>query len=839
MGGRIRVPCNQVLTPCGTRIDFAGRPADVALSEDGKTIAVLSFQEIVILDRESRTVRQRLKSAGPRGFSFHGIAFHDGKIWASSLNGRIDILAPGPEGWAFADPIDLGGVPGGFAFSADGSRLYVAGNTKNELMEVDPAAGTVLRRIPVGVAPYDVAVAGGRAYVSNWGGRPPGVKDPAGPGGAGSAVRVDPVRNIASEGSVSVIDLAAWASAAEIPVGPHAAGLVLSPDGSLLYVACANADRVAVIDTTALAVADEIDVRPHPGLLFGSAPNALALSPDGNRLFVSNGTNNAVAVVDIAGNDKLWEGPPGPDQRPGSGPGGPSHSRMVGFLPTAWYPAGLVHDAKRNEVIVANLKGTGSWDRRRKPAEGWNSHDYLGSVSIIPLPPDDTLPALTRRVLENNRLTESLDALLPPRPGVPPRPVPERIGEPSVFEHVIYVIKENRTYDQVLGDLPGGDGDPKLCLFGEAVTPNHHALAREFALLDRFFCSGVISADGHQWTDEAYVVDYIEKFFGGWVRSYPFPGGDALAYSAGGFLWDNALARGRTFRDYGEFMDAKIRFRDGSSAKPTFLDCWEDYRNGGKKIEIRAVPNLATLEPYHCPTSIGFPLIVSDQHRVDQFLNELKGFETSGGFPNLSIVFLPNDHTMGAVPGAATPRAAVADNDLALGRLVEAVSRSRFWPTTCILVTEDDPQAGFDHVDGRRTVGFAISPYTRRKKVVRTEYNQTSLVRTIEQILGLPPMNQIDAAAAPMRDCFTDRPDFTPYTARPANIPLDELNARIEDIRDPDQRRWALASMELPLDEPDEADEDTFNRILWHTVKGGDARYPEEFTRTDGDEDNQ
>ncbi len=780
----VRVHVNQVLTPHGRLVEFPGRPTDVAV--DATTIAVLGHRAIVLIDRATGAMRT-LASKDKNGYSFAGIAFRSGRLYASSLNGRIDVV----EGGRFVEPIKLTpqqSAPGGLAFSADGARLYVAMNTSNELWEVDVARREVVRKMAVGVAPYAVAVAGERAYVSNWGGRRV----------AGARMRVD-ARAIASEGSVSVLDLASGKAVAEIVVGRHAAGLALG--GGRLFVACANDDQVAVIDTSTNELAERIDVRPHGRLLFGSAPNACAL--DGGRLYVSNGTNNAVAVVDV----------------------GARPARVIGFVPTGWYPAGLAADGGR--VIVANVKGGGSWEKRRE--RGWNSHDYRGSVSIFEPPAD--LGASTRQVLENNRLTEALNALEPPRAGTAPRPVPERHGEPSVFEHVVYIIKENRTYDQVLGDMPEGDGDPKLCEFPEAITPNHHALAREFVLLDRFFCCGTLSADGHQWTNEAYVTDYLEKFFGGWVRSYPYDGGDSLAYAPSGFLWDNALARGKSLRVYGEFVKATVRWKDGRKEAPTYKECLEDYRSGAGKIEIRGTATIKTLEPHVCPTAIGFPLTVTDQYRADQFLAELR----ERGLPNLAMVLLPADHTVGTRPGSPTPRACVADNDLALGRIVEAVSQSKFWAKTCIFVVEDDPQGGFDHVDGRRTVAFVVSPYTKRRAVVRTEYNQTSLVRTIELVLGLPPMNQMDASATPMRDCFVEAADLAPYRCRPAAVALDETNAKLDDIRDPEQRRWAQKSMELALDELDEADEDALNRIVWHAMKGWRARYPAEYALVDDD----
>jgi hypothetical protein len=456
------------------------------------------------------------------------------------------------------------------------------------------------------------------------------------------------------------------------------------------------------------------------------------------------------------------------------------------------------------------------------------------------LPSAEDLPAATGVVLANNRLTEAVSALAPPRPDAPPRPLPERHGEPSVFEHVLYIIKENRTYDQVFGDVEQGEGDPDLCIFGREVTPNHHKLAEEFVLLDNFYCSGVLSADGHQWANEAYVTDYLEKAFGGFPRSYPYEGEDAMAYASSGFLWDNALAHGKTLRIYGEFVHGSVRWRDPARTPgPTFTDCYRDFLDGTGLIDIKATAGIKTIEPYLCPTAIGFPSIVPDIHRADQFLRELAGYEQSGDLPNLMIMLLPNDHTSGTRPGLPTPEAAVADNDLALGRIVEGLSKSRFWPKTCIFVVQDDPQNGFDHVDGHRTVAFVISPYSRRAAVDSTNYNQTGMIRSIELVLGLPPMNQFDASAAAMAGCFTETADLAPYAALPNSIPLDRLNPDLSKISDPRQRHWALASLAMPLDDIDEADEDTLNRVLWHAVRGRDDTYPAWAVLAEEDEEGE
>jgi hypothetical protein len=421
---------------------------------------------------------------------------------------------------------------------------------------------------------------------------------------------------------------------------------------------------------------------------------------------------------------------------------------------------------------------------------------------------------------------------LKPRAGQPARPVPERIGEPSPIRHVVYVIKENRTYDQVFGDVAKGNGDPRLCIFPEKITPNQHRLVSDFVLLDNTYCSGILSADGHQWSTTAYSTDYMEKSFAGFPRSYPDGMGedeaDAMAYSPGGFLWDNALKHGRTLRNYGEFASPDVRWKDPKrSGSPDFTACYRQWKGLADDVRFASQPMIESIRA-HTPTNyVGWDMSVPDQYRADFILRELAQYEARGEFPHLTIICLPNDHTSGTSKGTPTPAACVADNDLAFGRIVEALSHSRFWKEMAIFAIEDDPQAGWDHVSGYRTTAYCISPYARRGAVVSTQYNTTSLIRTMEQILGLPPMNQFDASATPMWDCFTDRPDFTPFTALPASVPLDQMNPDPKAVADRLLRQDAITSSKLNFREVDKAPEDVLNRILWRSMKGSAEPYPE------------
>ncbi len=802
--GSILVPTNQLLRPAGFQVTFPGRPVDLALIPGKNLVAVKNRKSLDIIRIKDRTILQSLNYK-KSGSSFTGlcVSANGKKVFVTEAEDQIliaeldkDLVLRWENAIKLPSPL-IGGnpVPGGLVLDEEQDKIYVTLSRNNTLGVVD-LADTTVKEIPVGIAPYEVVLgADSKAYVSNWGGRVPHEGEST-YNTSGSQVLVDPETGIANNGSVSVIDLTKNVQTKSIDVGLHPSGMALNPDRTRLFVACANSDIISVIDTRTDKVIEEISVHTQKDLPFGSAPNALTVSPDGKYLYIANGTDNAICIVEIG-----------------------TPSKITGFIPTGWYPASVILDKESNFLYVANVKGIGSRNQRTDRG-GFNSHDHMGSVSIIPIPDEKHLVEMTKTVQKNNTFVQNLVAVKSDNKLKSKVPVPQIPSQVSHFKHVVYIIKENRTYDQVFGDMPQGNGDINLVHFGRDVTPNHHKLAETFVLLDNFYCSGILSADGHQWTDEAYVTDYLEKFFGDFTRSYPYDGDDALAYASSGFIWDNVLSHGLTFRDYGEFMDTIVEPKDA-----TFAEIYQDYMAETGKIKIRAKANLEQLEPYMCPTFIGFTNNIPDVYRADEFIKEFKTFEKNNNFPNFIIMLLPNDHTSGTRPGRPTPRAAVADNDLALGRIVDAISHSKFWNETCIMVTEDDPQAGLDHVDGHRTVGLVISPYTKRGQVISTYYSQINMVRTMENILGIPPMNQFDIAAEPMTDCFTDEPDFTPYKVLPSNIKLDELNPPLETLNG-DALYWARKSLEQDLDEVDQIDEDTFNRIIWHSVKGYDVQYP-------------
>ncbi|MFT7035579.1 MAG: YVTN family beta-propeller protein [Cyclobacteriaceae bacterium] len=801
------VATSQIINPAGNTVVFPGRPTDLALNNGETILAVKNKSDVIFFDVASQSIKQTLK-VPEAGNTFVGIAWssNDSLVWTTDTKGLIRSAKLGMDGsFSWHEEIALKGpeeeennrsYPGGFVVDEAKDLIYVALSRNNSLGIVNTKTMDLEEQIPVGIAPFTIIIKGSKAYVTNWGGRVPGAGDKTGLTSGSDAV-IDPKTGVGSSGSVSVVDLESRKVMSEIEVGLLPCNMVLSPDGSILYVANANSDMISVIDTNQDEVLRTIDTKPIAELPFGSAPNALVMDSSGKTLYVANGANNLLAVIDLATDE------------------------VTGLIPTGWYPGAVLLNKASTGLIVANVKGIGGrWAERSKG--GYNSHDHMGSVSFIPVPGKEQLNKYSLQAAANMRLPKIIEAMNIPAVEEKIVPLPTKPGEKSVFKHVLYIIKENRTYDQVFGDLPQGNGDTTLVHFGREVTPNHHALAEEFVLLDNTYCNGVLSADGHLWAMEGFVTDYLEKSFGGFVRSYPYDGDDALAYAKSGFIWDKVLDAGLSFRDYGEFVQAEIEPDDA-----TWTQLYDQYKAGTNEIKIKATTELHTLRPYLCPTYVGFPGKVQDVYRAGEFIKELKEFEKNDNLPNFMVMLLPNDHTVGTRAGYPTPRAAVADNDLALGQIVEAVSKSKFWKETAIFIIQDDPQAGLDHVDGRRTVAMCVSPYTKRGEVISTHYNQNSYLRTMELILGLSPMSQFDLLAEPLVDCFTDKPDFTPYTALPNQIPLDEMNPDLASIENKKQLFFAQESMKMPLDDIDKADEGIFNRIVWHSVRGYDTPYPD------------
>jgi YVTN family beta-propeller protein len=668
------------------------------------------------------------------------------------------------------------GFKSGMCLSADGKTLYSLDIEAATLTAV-AADGTAGKPAPVGKRPYDVVLSrnGALLFVSDWAGR--------------VVLALDPK-------DLTVVS--------KIPVGEHPNQLVLHPKDDRLFVACASSNCVSVIDTKRGTVIETIYTALFPKSPEGSTPDAVAISPDGGTLYVANADNNCVCVIDVRV---------------------PSKSAVVGFIPTGWYPTAVAVTPDGKALLVGVGKGLvtkanpipadpskieptrGATESRKIINWPFIGQTLEGAVSVVPVPDEKKLREYTAQVYANCPYS---DAQLTAAPHPEKTAIPTKVGDPSPIKHVIYVIKENRTYDQVFGDLADpklgdkakGKGDPALCMFPRKVTPNHHKLAEEFVLLDNLYCNGQVSTDGHPWSTGAYGTDYISR---NWHLTYSARKGVAdtdegeLAKPPSGYIWDACKRAGVSYRSYGEYGS---RVSDGM---------------GGFKMEGR-VPGLIGKM---CP-DYGISRVPGaknrDTDKAEVFIKELKQFEKDGTMPRFIVMSLGEDHTTGTTPGTFTPRACVASNDLALGRIVEAVSNSKFWPETAIFVIEDDAQNGPDHVDASRTVGLVVSPYTKRGHVDSTQYATVSMIRTMELILGLPPLSQYDASARPMFNSFTAKPDLTAYKHAPAEIDLDAKNDK--------NAFGAERSAKMDFSEYDNVDDFQLNEILWFAVMGRDAPQP-------------
>jgi YVTN family beta-propeller protein len=537
-------------------------------------------------------------------------------------------------------------------------------------------------------------------------------------------------------------------------VGPHPSALALR--GSELFVALAGANGVARVDLATAQVREQLTVALAPHAPPGSDPNALALSADGRTLYVAMAGSNAVAVVRLT----------------------PKTMRVAGLIPVGWYPTGVVASPDGRTIAVANGKGNGSG---ANPDGKYIGNVITGSVSIIPVPDPATLARYTRQAFA---LSPFSNARL--RPAVRPSDRPPQV------KHVVYIIRENRTYDQVLGDVIRGNGDPHLAIFNDSITPNAHAIARRWVLFDNFYVNGEVSADGHEWTDRAFAGDYNEKT---WPhiysdrREWDLRNGEDLVNPHGAYLWDVALEKGLWVVNFGE-----MTYPEDSGALR------------------HAYTNLPGLKDITASTYPGFVLNIADTTRARLFADSVASWDQQGRFPDLVIMWLPRDHTLGRRAGRPTPRAMVADNDLALGQIVERLSQSPAWPSLAVFVLEDDAQNGPDHVDAHRSVLLVASPYARRDAVDSTFYTTASVLRSIGQILGLPPLSQYDAGATPLWNAFSRRVDSTPFTHAPTIWPLDELNSRAFRSAIPDR----------DLAEADAADEGELNHEIWASVRPGE-----------------
>jgi YVTN family beta-propeller protein len=770
--GTVLLPNGWSLKPAGRQSRLGDLPIQIAVHPTEPILAIAHAgygeHEVITVEAESGKVIGRV--ALPE--TFGGLAWsRDGKqLYASGgyddLVYRFDhaggllsntVKIPDPRQGTERQ------VPAGLALSNDGKTLWAANVEGHSVASIDTSERAVGKSVQLDVDSYPYGLAldesRNRLYVSLW-----------------------------NRAAVAVIDAQEMKLAGVISTQEHPNELLLAKGGKLLYVANANRNTVSVIDTTAGKAVETINTAIDPRAPAGSTPSSLALTPDESILLVANANTNNLAVINV--------------KEAGA-------SAPLGFIPTGWYPTSVRVSRDGKTFYVTNGKGQSSKANRdgpnpAAPGGSGRTREYIGgllqgTLSIIPMPSAARMGVHSRTVYECSPIRRGDPMAVSGTPVAQDHPIPGRVGDASPIKYVVYIIKENRTYDQVFGDMPEGNGDAHLCLFPESVTPNHHALAREFVLLDNFYVDGEVSADGHEWSMGAYASDFVERT---WPLSYrgdrrvPYPseGKLEIARPAAGYLWDRAAEKGVSYRSYGEFIE-----NGPASDEP-----------GSTKVKA--------LQGHFDPLFRTFDLEYPDIKRASRFLHELAGFEKAGEMPCLVILRLPNDHTSGTKPGSPTVFAALGDNDLALGQIVEGLSKSRFWSQMAIFVVEDDAQNGSDHVDAHRSVAFAISPFVKRHSVDSTMYSTSSMLRTMELILGLEPMSQFDASARPMFESFTRQADVAPYQHRPARVELNAKNSR--------SAPYAEVSQRLNLEIEDRADDLLFNEIIWKAARGMDSPMP-------------
>jgi len=839
------MPFNRLVQSAGKVVTFGdpkqeNHALDFALVPGGQFIAIEDRYGVAVLNIATKQIvsrwsyegdkllgRYMTTYSGVKAFEYNGHKYitwgaggrdnHQSAVmvaeWNETYVTNVKAITVAPE-----PPADAA-LPNEIAVQFENGEpyLYVVLNGNNQLLKIRFANSQVVWATPTGVAPYGLCITGGKAYITNWAG--PLVTDTTleHAGTPWGSAYTNPVTGATARGSLSIIDVQTGKLLNELAVGLHPNAVVSSPDGKYLYIANGNSDYISVVDVQKQQVTDSINVGLFSGAVsyYGSSPNALTIDKAGTTLYVTNGFDNAVCVVKLGKK---------------ASSNGVGATTIKGYVPTEAYPGGIM--LLNGTLYVANIEAKGS--RVLTPVKGLNEddekagdapmnaytiHQELASISIIPVPADAALKAYTEKVKQQSLFFRLALTNAAPRKNTAPKPLPERTGEPSVFKHVVYIIKENKTYDQVYGDVQQGRGEPRLCVYGDSVTPNQHKLVNAFSLLDNYYASGKSSAEGHQWANSAMVTDYIEKSVRAWFRSYPHRQEDAMVYSKTGYIWNNALDHGKKVRIYGEacltHYDEKLK--------------WLDIYNAYLNHQDQGFVNTSTIARIRPVISPAYPdndnLVFTDQLRADIFMNEWKQYEAGDSLPDLMVLSLPNDHTAGTSPDYPVPKAMVADNDLALGRIIDMITHSKYWDSTVVFVTEDDSQSGWDHISSYRTNGLVISPYSVLQKTIHTNYNQTSMVRTIEQILGIPPLNILDATALPMFDCFSPTKTAFSYTHVPNIIPLNRMNKSFAQLKGM-ASHYAKLSANSVFKEVDGGDDDAMNKILWFDAKGTE-KYPQ------------
>ncbi|MFC4210944.1 alkaline phosphatase family protein [Pedobacter lithocola] len=764
---QVLLPNGWKLSPAGRSITLGDLPLNMQVSSSGKFIAVTnngqSTQSVQLIDAKTENLLdERIIKK-----SWYGLAFSKDEkhLYASGGNDNIIInYSIKNNKFAESDTIKLGASwpknkisPAGIAINKLNTKLFTVTKEDSSLYIINPIEKKVLKKIQLPAIAYSCTLSPDetKLYVSLWGGR-----------------------------AVAVVNINEEKITSLIPVGDHPNELLLNKKGNYLFVANANDNTVSVINTATNKVIETIATTLYATQLTGSTTNGLALTTNEKTLYIANADNNCLAVFDVSQ---------------------PGNSQSRGFIPVGWYPTSV--KVTGNKILVTNGKGNTSLANPQGPQpiskadnSGYqmgstanNKLQYIaglfkGSLSFIDAPKPEQLKLYTTQVYANTPFNDKKTITAEGEKG---NPIPRKQGEKSPIKHVFYIIKENRTYDQVLGDMPKGNGDSSLTLFGKKITPNQHALADNYVLLDNFYVDAEVSADGHNWSMAAYATDVVEKT---WPTSYGarggttnYEGGRPVTYPKDGFIWDYCQRAGVTYRSYGEFGDY------------------------GKA-------NIKSLQGNMCPNSPGFDMDITDQVRADAWIHDFDSLMVAGKVPQFSTLRISNDHTSGQKKGKVSPQSAVADNDLAVGRIIDKLSHSPVWKESVVFILEDDAQNGPDHVDAHRSPAFVVGPYVKRNAVIHTMYSTSGFLRTMELILGLPPMSQYDAAAVPLFECFTSKPDFTPYTTIVPAINLDNRNVAVNES----SRRSELFNFA----KEDAAPDLDLNEVVWKSVKGENSIMP-------------
>jgi len=760
---RIQLPNGWSLTPLGSSIPLGDLPLNIVVSPSKKWLAVTnngqSIQTVQLIDaRAGRILSEKIIPE-----SWLGLAFSSDEHYLYASGGNDNVILKyridENERLIEQDQIKLGEKwpvkisPAGMQLDDKSNTLYVVTKENNSLYVVHlPSKKS--HSLYLGAEAYTCLLSKNKAelYISLWGG-----------------------------GRLLIYNVKKNRITDSITVGDHPNDLCLSRDGRILFVANANDNSVSVIDIQRRKLLETLDAALYPGSPAGSTSNGVALSGDDKTLYIANADNNCLSVFDVSN---------------------PGLSRSTGFIPVGWYPTGVKVIGKK--VFVINGKGFTSFPNPQyKPFDtahtnisfqksavksGYIAGLFTGTLSIFVAPSPAQLKEYSRLVYENTPYHKDRQFTAPGEKG---NPVPMQIGDSSPVKYVFYIVKENRTYDQVLGDLPGGNGDSSLCLFGEKITPNLHALAKEFVLLDNFYVDAEVSADGHNWSMGGYATDYLEKTwptgYGDRGGTYDAEGKRAIANNKGGFIWDQCFRSGVSYRTYGEFAD--------------------DYK-----------PNLPVLKNHYCTYYTSWDQHVRDTTRVGQWKRDFDSLLAHQALPRFNSLRIINDHTEGLSKGRPTPFAHCADNDLAVGMFVDYLSRSPVWKESVVFVLEDDAQDGPDHVDAHRSTAYVAGGYIKRHAIDHTMYTTSSMLHTIELLLGIPPMSQYDAAAMPMWRCFAKQPDLSPFHARPLRTDITEVNA-VENA-------WQRKSEGFDFSKEDLAPDRQFTEVIWKAVKGENSPVP-------------